>query len=178
VHRAITHDGLAVAVKVLYPGVADAVTADLDKAGFIFAALAQLFPGLDHRIIVAELRDRLVEELDHSREASNHQSFHGSHESHPIIHIPSVRHDLSSSRALTTELAGGSRWDEVLTWPQVEKDLIAETIHRFAFGGLYRLAAFNGDPDPGNHLLRPGGKVTFLDFGLVKNLTRSDRCLR
>jgi predicted unusual protein kinase regulating ubiquinone biosynthesis (AarF/ABC1/UbiB family) len=36
------------------------------------------------------------------------------------------------------------------------------------FGSLYRLHAFNGDPHPGNYLFRPGGQVTFLDFGLVK----------
>jgi predicted unusual protein kinase regulating ubiquinone biosynthesis (AarF/ABC1/UbiB family) len=36
------------------------------------------------------------------------------------------------------------------------------------FGSLYRIHAFNGDPHPGNYLFRPGGHVTFLDFGLVK----------
>ena len=39
------------------------------------------------------------------------------------------------------------------------------------FGSLYRLHAFNGDPHPGNYLFRPGGQVTFLDFGLVKRFT-------
>jgi hypothetical protein len=54
------------------------------------------------------------------------------------------------------------------TWPQEERDLAAEAIYRFVFRSLYRLHLFNGDPHPGNYLFRPGGRVTFLDFGLVK----------
>lgn len=174
VHRAITRDGQAVAVKVQYPGVAEAVASDLDNAGFIFGALAQMFPGLDHRSIVTELRERLVEELDYETEARNQQAFRDAYEGHPFIHIPAVRHDLSTARVLTTELATGATWDEVLTWPQAEKDLVAETLYRFAFGSLYRLAAFNGDPHPGNYLFRPGGHVSFLDFGLVKYFSHQE----
>jgi len=171
VHRAMTHDGEAVAVKVQYPGVADAVAADLDNAGAIFAGLGMLFPGLDHASLVGELRERLLEELDYRIEATNQQLFVDAYEGHPTIHVPRVRHDLSTRRVLTTELADGERWSELLTWSQHEKDLAAETIYRFAFGSLYRHAAFNGDPHPGNYLFHEGGRVTFLDFGLVKHFT-------
>jgi predicted unusual protein kinase regulating ubiquinone biosynthesis (AarF/ABC1/UbiB family) len=74
----------------------------------------------------------------------------------------------SSDRVLTTELATGSRFEEVVTWSKAERDLAAETLFRFSFGAIYQLHAFNGDPHPGNYLFNPGGKVTFLDFGLVK----------
>ncbi len=174
VHRAITLDGRAVAVKVQYPGVAEAVAADLDNAGLIFAGLGQLFPGLDHRTLVAELRERLVEELDYSIEAANQQEFARYYADHPCIHVPAVVPALSTRRVLTTELSDGVRWDELLTWSQAEKDLAAETLYRFAFGSLYRLRAFNGDPHPGNYLFHPGGRVTFLDFGLVKHFTQTE----
>ena len=62
----------------------------------------------------------------------------------------------------------------MLTWSQDEKNLAAETLYRFAFGSLYRLLAFNGDPHPGNYLFRPGGRVTFLDYGLVKHFTPAE----
>ena len=78
---------------------------------------------------------------------------------------------LSTKRVLTTELASGHRFEDVLTWSQDERDLAAEAIHRFVFRSLYRFHAFNGDPHPGNYLFRPGGQVTFLDFGLVKHFT-------
>ncbi len=171
VHRAMTHDGRAVAVKVQYPGIATAIAADLDNAGLLFAGLGQLFPGLEHRTIVAELRERLIEELDYEQEARNQDLFRQCYLDHPFIHVPEVFHELSGATVLTTELADGVDWAEVLTWSQEEKNLTAETIYRFAFGSLFGLAAFNGDPHPGNYLFRPGGQVTFLDFGLVKRFT-------
>ena len=59
----------------------------------------------------------------------------------------------------------------MLAWSQDERNLIAETLYRFAFGGIYRLGAFNGDPHPGNYVFNPGGQVTFLDYGLCKVFT-------
>ena len=69
---------------------------------------------------------------------------------------------------LTTELAVGARFEEVEGWSQDERNLAGEAIFRFVFRSIYQLHAFNGDPHPGNYLFRPGGHVTFLDFGLVK----------
>ncbi len=167
VHRAITREGVAVAVKVQYPGVGAAIEADLGSVGLVFGGLGQVFPGLDSGPLVAELRLRLREELDYEREARHQQQFADYYEGHPFIHIPAVIHEHSSARVLTTELAEGVRFAEAETWPQEEQDLAAETIFRFVFGSLYRLQLFNGDPHPGNYLFRPGGQVTFLDFGLV-----------
>jgi predicted unusual protein kinase regulating ubiquinone biosynthesis (AarF/ABC1/UbiB family) len=168
VHRAITHTGKAVAVKVQYPGVGDAIRADLGNAGLLFSAIGMLFPGLEPEPLVAELRERLVEELDYRLEADNQRLFADFYRGHPFIHVPEVVTPLCTERVLTTELAEGVRFDEVEGWSQEERDLAAESIFRFVFGSLYRLHAFNGDPHPGNYLFRPGGQVTFLDFGLVK----------
>jgi predicted unusual protein kinase regulating ubiquinone biosynthesis (AarF/ABC1/UbiB family) len=167
VHRAMTHEGVAVAVKVQYPGVGAAIEADLGSVGLVFGGLGQVVPGLDSGPLVAELRLRLREELDYGLEARNQQTFADYYEGHPFIHVPRVLHQYSSERVLTTELADGVRFAEVETWSQDERDLAAETIFRFVFGSLYRLHLFNGDPHPGNYLFRPGGQVTFLDFGLV-----------
>ena len=174
VHRAMTLGGEAVAVKVQYPGVDQAVASDLDNVGLLFAGMGQLFPGFDHKPFVEELRERLVEELDYSLEAEHQRLFAEHYADHPFIHVPRVLDDLSSRRVLTTELAEGAHWDELLTWDQAERDLAAETLYRFAFGSLYRMRAFNGDPHPGNYLFRPGGQVTFLDFGLVKHFTQPE----
>src|SRR5690606_5639526 len=119
----------------------------------------------------AELRERLVEELDYRLEADNQRLFAEFYRGHPFIHVPEVVDELSSARVLTTELAEGVPFAEVERWSQEERDLAGETIFRFVFGSLYRLHAFNGDPHPGNYLFRTGGRVTFLDFGLVKRFT-------
>jgi predicted unusual protein kinase regulating ubiquinone biosynthesis (AarF/ABC1/UbiB family) len=171
VHRAITKDGLAVAVKVQYPGVDEAIDADLGNAGLLLHLIAMVFPGVEPEPIVDELRVRVREELDYVQEADNQHLFARYYSGHPFIHVPSVVDHLSSKRVLTTELAEGARFNELLTWSQDEKNLAAEAIYRFVFGSLYRLGAFNGDPHPGNYLFRRGGQVTFLDFGLVKRFT-------
>ncbi len=169
VHRAITHSGEAVAVKVQYPDVDRAIRSDLETTDLLFRAVGLLFPGLDPKVVVTELRTRLVEELDYRIEADNQRLFSHWYRHHPFIHIPRVIEEYSTTRVLTTELAVGTRFDEVATtWSAAERNLAAETIFRFVFRGIYRIHAFNGDPHPGNYLFRPGGHVTFLDFGLVK----------
>lgn len=171
VHRAITRDEQAVAVKIQYPGIADAVRADLENAGLLFGGVGMMFPGLEPGPLVAEIRDRVAEELDYELEARNQQIFADYYSDHPFIHVPDVVSDLSTSQVLTTELAEGVRFDEMTTWSQDERNLAGEAIYRFVFRSLYDVQAFNGDPHPGNYLFRPGGQVTFLDFGLVKHFT-------
>jgi len=168
VHRGMTRDGTAVAIKVQYPGVDQAIRADLDNVGPLVQFMGVLFPALEPEPIVQELRERLFEELDYRREAENQQLFADSYRGHPFIHIPAVIPELSTGRVLTSELAEGVRFAEMETWDQEERDLAAETLFRFVFRSLFRLHAFNGDPHPGNYLFQPGGHVTFLDYGLVR----------
>jgi predicted unusual protein kinase regulating ubiquinone biosynthesis (AarF/ABC1/UbiB family) len=174
VHRAITHGGDAVAVKVQYPGVAEAIAADLGNAGLAFGSLGLAFPGFDPAPLVAELQTRLAEELDYRNEANNLELFARFYAGHPFLHIPTVHRSLSSGRVLTTELAVGARFDEVVEWSQEQRDLAAEALFRFVFRSLYRLGAFNADPHPGNYLFRPDGRITFLDFGLVRHFTADE----
>jgi predicted unusual protein kinase regulating ubiquinone biosynthesis (AarF/ABC1/UbiB family) len=180
VHRARAHDGRLLAVKVQYPGVDEAVRADLANLNLAGMGLGSLFPGLDAPSMVAELKARLTEELDYRLEAENQHAFAAWYRGHPFIHVPDVVADLSTPRVLTSELAEGVRFDDMATWSQEERNLAGEAIYRFVFRSLYRFHAFNGDPHPGNYLFRPGGQVTFLDFGLVKRLTRRevDLCYR
>lgn len=174
VHHAVTHDGREVAVKVQYPGVDDAIRADLANVDLLFTATGMLFPGLDPEALVDELKARLVEELDYTLEADNQRLFAAYYEGHPFITVPAVLDELSTRRVLTTEWAPGMRFDELAAWSQEERNFAGEAIYRFVFGSLYRLHAFNGDPHPGNYLFSPGGRVTFLDFGLVKRFTAEE----
>lgn len=168
VHRAVTVDGREVAVKVQYPGVAAAIEADLANTEMLARMLPMMFPALDAKVLATELRDRLTEELDYVHEAANQRQFCDIYRGHPFIHVPEVVDELSTGMVLTTELATGARFAEVEQWSAHERDLAGETLFRFVFRGINRLGVFNGDPHPGNYLFRPGGQVTFLDFGLVK----------
>ena len=174
VHRAIlrTPQGeRAVAVKVQYPGVAEAIDADIRTADLLGTLLAFGFKSLNPEDMVAEIKDRLREELDYKKEAENQQVFADFYKDHPFVHVPEVLHEYSTSRILITELVSGSSFAEVLTWPQEQRDMAGEAIFRFVFRSLYRFRAFNGDPHPGNYIFHKDGKVTFLDFGLIKHFT-------
>ncbi len=162
---------LAVAVKVQYPGVGDAIRADLVNTDILFRALGMMFPGLDPKPLVAELRARLLEELDYHTEAGNQRLFADWYSRHPFICVPAVIDELSTGRVLTTELAIGARFTDAESWSQDERNMAAEAIFRFVFRGIYRIHAFNGDPHPGNYMFHGNGRVTFLDFGLVKRYT-------
>jgi len=174
VHRAVTLDGRAVAVKVQYPGIAETVAADLRNVALLRRMLRITAPAQDVDALLTELRDRIGEELDYRREASNQRLLAAYYDGHPTIHVPGIMSELSTRRIVTSELSGGALFAELASWPQRERDLAAETIYRFVFRSLYEVRAFNGDPHPGNYLFHPGGRVTFLDFGLVKHFTQAE----
>jgi predicted unusual protein kinase regulating ubiquinone biosynthesis (AarF/ABC1/UbiB family) len=161
----------AVAVKVQYPGVGEAIASDLRNADMLGVLLKQSFGGLDPSEMVDEIKIRLADEVDYELEAANQQMFADFYRDHPFIRIPEVVHEYSTKRVLTTELAVGQRWSEMLEWDQGARDRVGEIIFRFVFRSLYRFGAFNGDPHPGNYLFHDDGTVTFLDFGLVKHFT-------
>src|ERR1700760_438271 len=71
VHRATTLDGDDVAVKVQYPGVAEAVETDLRNAMLLLPLIKRLAPSLDAKALASELRDRILEELDYELEAQH-----------------------------------------------------------------------------------------------------------
>jgi predicted unusual protein kinase regulating ubiquinone biosynthesis (AarF/ABC1/UbiB family) len=171
VHRAITRDGRAVAVKVQYPGIAETIAADLGNVALLRRMLRITAPSQDVDALLGELRERVLEELDYRKEADNQRLFAGYYDGHPTIMIPAVVGELSTRRVVTSELSDGARFAGLAGWSQRERDLAAETIYRFVFRSLYELRAFNGDPHPGNYLFHGAGRVTFLDFGLVRRFT-------
>jgi len=170
VHRAVLPDGRLVAVKVQYPGVASAIAADMQNAGLILRLAKAFAPGLDAKAAAAELKERVMEELDYELEAQNQRAFARGYRGHPFIHVPDVVTRLSTERVLVSEWVDGAGFDEVRELPQPERDRFGEIVFRFCFGSIYHLQHFNADAHPGNYLLMPDGRVAFLDFGMTKHL--------
>ena len=175
VHAATTRDGVDVVVKVQYPGVAEAIDADLRNTALIstLATMAKalagpLLPRTDVKAMAAELRDRVIEELDYVREAANQQRFADLWRGHPTIRVPDVVPELSSRRVLTQHYHDGMRWAAAVEESRELRDAWGEAIYRFVFTSLYRHHVFNADPHPGNYLFHEDGSVTFLDFGCVR----------
>jgi len=178
VHRAKLHSGEAVAVKVQYPGVDRAVAADLKNLA-TFQSLAAPLLGLsgrgaiaaNHKEIVAEVRDRLLEETDYIHEARQQERFRLLFASDPEVWIPRVIEECSGRRVLTSEFVDGSTLHEVAALaPQEERDRIASVLTRVMLRSLYDHHLFNADPHPGNYLFPADGRVVFLDFGCTKEI--------
>lgn len=170
VHRAVTAEGRAVAVKVQYPGVHEAIEHDLDAAEVMYGMFSSLMlKGLDAKGLVDELRARMREELDYRLEAQNAIEFAELFAGHPWVRIPSVVAELSTERVLTTEWVDGVSFEEFrMTASADTRQRAGEVVWRFAQHAIHRHGAFNGDPHPGNYKFHHDGSVTFLDYGLVK----------
>jgi predicted unusual protein kinase regulating ubiquinone biosynthesis (AarF/ABC1/UbiB family) len=170
VHRAELLDGQHVAVKIQYPGVAEALEADLRNAGTIVRLAKAIAPGLDPKAIAKELRERVLEELDYEYEAQNQRTFARAYRDHPFVYVPDVYARLSRRRVLVTELVEGIGFEEVKQLDDEERSRFGEIVFRFAFGSIYHLQHFNADTHPGNYILMDDGRVAFLDFGMTKKL--------
>jgi predicted unusual protein kinase regulating ubiquinone biosynthesis (AarF/ABC1/UbiB family) len=170
VYRATLHDGRDVAVKVQYPGVAEAVETDLRNAAVLLPLIKRLAPGLDAKAILNELRDRIGEELDYELEAQNHRRVARAFKDHPLIRVPDVVTSMSTRRVLITEFVTGRGFGAVKELPEAERDRFAEICFRFFYGLLRREHIAAGDPHPGNYLLGDDGRVCFLDFGLIRRM--------
>jgi predicted unusual protein kinase regulating ubiquinone biosynthesis (AarF/ABC1/UbiB family) len=174
VYRARLHDGRAVAVKVQYPGVAQAVRADLQNLGLIMRVAKRMAPGMDVKAMTREIRERLTDELDYEHEAQQHRSFARSWRGHPFIYVPPVVTELCGEHVLVSEWVDGRGFEEIKASERATRDRFGEIVFRFFFGSLYRNGHFSGDPHPGNYRLMDDGRVAFIDFGMTKSVSRAD----
>jgi predicted unusual protein kinase regulating ubiquinone biosynthesis (AarF/ABC1/UbiB family) len=170
VHRATTVDGDDVAVKIQYPGVAEAVDTDLRNAMLLLPLVKRLAPGLDAKALAVEMRERIGEELDYELEAQNQRRIERLMRGHPFVRVPRVDTSLSTRRVLVSEYVEGERFEAVRRADEAQRDSYGEIVFRLYFGLLYRDRVALGDPHPGNYLLCSDGRVCFLDFGLLRDV--------
>ena len=167
VHRAVMADGSRVAVKVQYPGVAEAIDHDLANVGMMIKLGGLVARGLDAGVIVKDLEAGIRGELDYLKEAAWQQRFQDAFEDHAFVRVPRVVHELTTRTVLVQEYIEGRPLAAALELSQEERNRIGEMIYRFCFGSIYRHRLFNGDPHPGNFLLLEDGTLAFLDYGCV-----------
>ena len=170
VYKARLHDGRHVAVKVQYPGVAQAVRADMQNLGIILRLMKMVAPGIDPKAMGDEIRSRIDEELDYELEAQNQRTVARLYRGHPFIVVPEVVTQLSHEKVIVSEFVQGMGFEELKQLPQAERDRLGEIVYRFYFGCMYRHHQFSGDPHPGNSLLLDDGRMAFFDFGLFKRI--------
>ena len=174
VHRATLHDGREVIVKVQYPGVAESVDSDMRqlkraiRVGRLVRLRKEVLDGL-----FAEIRARILEELDYERELTTLSEFRAFFASYPFIVMPEPIAELSSARVLTLSYEEGDHLNELgdKNYDQATRNQIAETLFRFFSAQLFELGAVHADPHAGNFAYRSDGTVVMYDFGCVKRLS-------
>ncbi|MFF8670820.1 ABC1 kinase family protein [Streptomyces sp. NPDC015242] len=176
VHRAVWHDGREVAVKVQYPGAGEALLSDLNQLSRFSRLLGPLIPGMDIKPLIAELKDRVSEELDYGLEAQAQQAHAEEFADDPDVLVPHVVHQ--SEQVLITEWIDGIPLSEIISdGTQEQRDRAGQLLARFLFSGPARTGLLHADPHPGNFRLLPGGpggeddwRLGVLDFGTVDRL--------
>ena len=169
VHRARWSDGRDVAVKVQYPGVREALAADVRAVSLLTRATALVAPGLALPPLVAELRTRLLEELDYEHEAACQRRFALAYAGDPDLAVPSVVR--ASSRVLVQDWCEGTPLAEVArTGTQQERDAAARRYQLLLVSGPERAGLLHTDPHPGNFRVLADGRLGVLDFGSTLEL--------
>jgi predicted unusual protein kinase regulating ubiquinone biosynthesis (AarF/ABC1/UbiB family) len=171
VYRATLTDGRDVAVKVQYPGINDAVRADMKNLGLLLRLVRGITPQLDVQAVGEEIQERIFEELDYELEASNQRTMARIYRGHPFIVIPEVVTSLSRERVIVSELVSGEGFEAMRREPDEVRDRIGEIVFRFYYGSMFRHRRFSGDPHPGNMIRLADDRIAFLDFGLFKSVS-------
>lgn len=180
VHAARLHDGTEVVVKVQYPGVADALRADLDDEAFVRklagSEIGRSLPDDAVRALAAAVRG----ELDYRAEAAAQARFAEAWAEHRVLRVPRVVGELSSARVLTMTRARGRSVVETAASGSADvRRGAALAIYQFAWGSPLVHRLLNADPNPGNFLIDEqvdgGVHVWCLDFGCATELPEAVR---
>ncbi|MEN3267116.1 AarF/UbiB family protein [Pseudonocardia sp.] len=169
VHRAIWHDGREVAVKVQYPGAEEALRSDLRQLSRMSRLMQPLVPGLEIKPLIAELRERMEEELDYRDEAENQRIFAAAFDGDDKVKVPRVV--ASAPRAMVTEWVTGRKLSDVIrTGMQDDRDRAAALLAEFHYSAPARVGLLHADPHPGNFQVLDDGRLMVIDYGAVARL--------
>lgn len=169
VHRGIWHDGRQVAVKVQYPGAGPALKADLDQLARVAPLLSLMVPGMAFRPLLAELRDRVMEELDYRAEADHQRDFARAYADDPEILVPRVL--ASSPKVIVSEWVDGVGLSAVIAnGTKARRDLAGRLLAELHFSAPERAHLLHSDPHPGNYLVTDDGRLGVIDFGSVATM--------
>ncbi|MFI0483862.1 ABC1 kinase family protein [Actinomadura sp. 9N215] len=169
VHRAVWHDGRHVAVKVQYPGAGKALISDFNQLARLGRLFGVLMPGLDVKSMLAELKERVVEELDYTIEAESQMIFRDAYENDPDFYVPEVI--AQNGDILISEWMDGTLLSKIISEGDQETRNHAALLYcRFLLSGPKRCGMLHGDPHPGNFRLLADGRLGVLDFGAVDRI--------
>jgi len=169
VHKAVWRDGREVAVKVQYPGVASAVKSDLSQIQRFGRMLGAVAPGLDVKALLAEVSERMKDELDYIRESQYQRAFAAAYEGDRDVLIPHVL--AAAPTVLITEWVDATPVAHVIAHGSpVQRDDAGTKYLSFLLASAGRVGMLHADPHPGNYHIAADGRLVVLDFGAVAQL--------
>ena len=179
VHKATLKNGDSVAVKVQRPGLREQITLDLYIVRNIAFWLKNNI-GLIRSDLVAlidELGKRVFEEMDYINEASNAEKFRDMHQKNLKIAVPKIYNDLTSRRVLTMEWIEGTKLTNLEKVKElgINPDKMIEIGVQCSLEQLLEHGFFHADPHPGNLLALKDGRLCYLDFGMMSEVSRDSR---
>lgn len=168
VHRAVSHDGRALACKLQYPEMDSAVEADLGQLRLIFAIFRRYDRAIDPSEIHAEISERLREELDYGREARHMRLFSAMLAEEPGVRVPEVVDALTTRRLLTMTWCEGRHLLDFTSQPMEDRNAVALAMFRAWYVPFYYYGVIHGDPHLGNYTVGPDHSINLFDFGSIR----------
>lgn len=172
VHRATTHEGAVVAVKIQRPDIQPLIERDLsilhDLAGLLEKHVPE-FVTMNPVGVVKEFSQTLQQELDFNNEADNTERFANLFKESKAISVPAILREFSSSKVLTMEFITGYPVNEpkVLKKHRIDPILLSKSISKLIYEQIFVHGFFHGDPHPGNMTVLHGGVMGLYDFGMM-----------
>ncbi len=171
VHRGVWRDGREVAVKIQYPGAAEALLSDLNQLSRVARVAGSWVPGIDIKPIMDELKARMSEELDYHLEARNQRHFAAAFRDDDDVLVPDVL--VESDRVLVTEWVDGTPLSRIIAeGTQEQRDEAATLYLEFLLRAPNVARMLHADPHPGNFRVTDDGRLGVLDFGAVNRLPK------
>ena len=164
------HEGREVAIKVQYPGVAEAVESDMRNLRMLSPMLRRLMPGprrarRARRVARADRRGvRLRARGGRPPPARSLLA------RPPVRPVPDVDTELSRRRVLVTEWVDGKASSGRRRARRGPRSLRRDRLPLLLRDGSASSSLALGDPHPGNYLLQSDGRVAFFDFGMLRRL--------
>ncbi|KAL7124810.1 hypothetical protein ABFS83_14G074000 [Erythranthe nasuta] len=170
VHRAVTKEGLEVAIKIQYPGVADSIESDIDNVKLLLT-YTNLLPEkmyLDNAMKVA--KEELSRECDYELEATNQKRFRSLLTNTKGFYVPFVVDNISSKRVLSTELVPGIPIDKVALLSQETRNYVGKKLLELTLMELFVFRFMQTDPNWSNFLYDEAEKsINLIDFGAARD---------
>lgn len=168
VHQAVLPDGRQVACKLQYPDMPAIVKADLAQVKLCLGLLDRYSGALRSDATYQEIEERLLEELDYTREAQHIALYRYIHRESPYVTLPEVVPDLSTNRLLTMRWLPGRGLMDCRESPQEARNTIARNLFHAWYMPFYHYGVIHGDPHFGNYKIGEAHEIQLLDFGCIR----------